>query len=287
MDNEGETCQNNKDCPSNVCKMIYRNGQPVGRRCLNGSGSKYTKNCRFPKDCQSGVCEKIYDSTGKFVAKKCVKAKKIDRDNSMDKILGKTSSYEKGGEYGVLNDHTIEIEMGEKGPMSKIIIKVISIAFDLFSIIVYNFRKKSYNLKEQGIMYSILATISLNVFYTITGHDWLTGGLISGLNKAILLEEGDGYDEKCKGEGDPRGISRPIDMWYVRTIITIIFPPLGVLMAKGFTGFSYILISCLLTSLFYFPGLIYSLAVVSASRHALIEEEERKLGRNVLKKRGK
>ena len=65
--------------------------------------------------------------------------------------------------------------------------------------------------------------------------------------------------------------------------MTIMFPPLGVLMAKGFTGFSYILLSCLLTSLFYFPGLIYSLSVISSSKHALLEEAHRKIGRDLLK----
>ena len=134
-------------------------------------------------------------------------------------------------------------------------------------------------------MYSILATISLNVFYGIT--QYLGGGLISGPNKALLTEEGDGYKEKCSGEGENSGRSRPIDMYYIRTLITIIFPPLGVLMAKGFTGFPYILVSCILTSLFYFPGLIYSLAVISSSRYAMQEEAERKIGRELQKTRGK
>ena len=72
---EGEKCEKNKDCPSNVCQMIYRGQKPIGRRCLMGNGGLYTKDCRFPKDCQSGICEKIYDNTGKYVARKCVKWK--------------------------------------------------------------------------------------------------------------------------------------------------------------------------------------------------------------------
>ena len=105
--NEGEPCETNKDCASNLCKMIYRNGQPIGRRCLIGSGARFTKNCQFSKDCQSGRCERIYDDAGRFVARKCVKAKKLNRDNGYDRILGKTSSYEKNGKYGVMNDHEI------------------------------------------------------------------------------------------------------------------------------------------------------------------------------------
>ena len=176
MEAEGDKCNTNKDCASNICRMIYRGGNPVGRRCLNGSGGRYTKACFFPKDCQSGICEHIYDASGKSVAKQCIKATPIDRDNPMDRLLGKTSSYEKGGSYGVLNDHAIKVEMGEKGPITEVIVKVISVVFDIFTAFVYNFRKPSYNLKEQGMLYSIFASVALNIFYGITnafGYDGL------------------------------------------------------------------------------------------------------------------
>ena len=93
------------------------------------------------------------------------------------------------------------------------------------------------------------------------------GGIIGGLSK-VIHEEDTG---KCNTDS-----SRPIDMWYIRTILTILFPPLGVLMAKGFTGFRYVLISCILTALFYFPGLVYSFAIISSSRHGQLEAEERR-----------
>jgi uncharacterized membrane protein YqaE (UPF0057 family) len=273
---EGERCETNRDCPSNVCKMIYRGPQPIGRRCLNGSGGMYTKNCRFPKDCLSGVCEKIYDNTGKFVAKKCAKAQPVDRDNPMDKLMGKTSGYEPNNQHGIINDHTISMIAGEKGPVSKLIFKIISIAADIFTIFIYDFSIPSYRHREQGVMYSIFATVALNVFYALTyAFNYLGGGLISGPNKARFVKNTD--TQQCESN------SRPIDMFYIRTIMTIMFPPLGVLMAKGFTGFSYILTSCLLTSLFYFPGLIYSFSVISSSKHALLEEAQRKIGRDLQK----
>jgi uncharacterized membrane protein YqaE (UPF0057 family) len=267
--NEGDPCEKNSDCQSNICKMIYRNGSPLGRHCLlgSGSGTRYTKNCQFSKDCQSGICERIYDNAGRFVARKCVKAKKLNRDNGYDRILGKTSSYEKNGKYGVLNDHNLEIIMGERGPVTKAIGKIISIVFDLFSMIIYDFRVKSYDLGNQGIMYSLFASIAFGIMEGIMSN--IPGGLISGPTTLNHLEGG-----KCKAD-----TSRPIDMWYIRTIITILFPPLGVLMAKGFTGFSYILTSCALTALFYFPGLIYSLAIISTSRFARHEKAEREVGR--------
>lgn len=270
--NEGPECQRNSDCDSNVCKMIYRNGEPIGRRCLMGSGGRYTKDCRFPKDCQSGVCEPIYDASGKMVAKKCAKAAKINRDNSFDKLLNKESGYEADGKYGVMSNHAIQSGLqsqGRAGPITNAIVKIISLVFDIFSMIVYDFRVPAYNHTDQGILYGLLASISLSIF-SIFDTFGLNSGLISGIASSYNI------DGKCDAEQ-----SRPIDMWYVRTIITIIFPPLGVLMAKGFTGFGYILLSCLLTAMFYFPGLIYSLAIISTSRFGRIEAEERVQGKEM------
>ncbi len=272
QNNESPSCEKNSDCPSNICKLIYRNGEPIGRKCLSGASGRYTKSCTFPKDCQSGICEPIYDS-GKLVAKRCAKAQKINRDNSYDKLLQKNSGYEKDGKYGVMSNHAIQSglqQQGKAGPVTNAIVTVISLIFDLFSIIVYDFRVKSYDHANQGLLYGLLATISLNIF---SMFDQMTigipGGLISGIASSYNKEDG-----KCDVNE-----SRPIDMWYIRTIITLIFPPLGVLMAKGFSGYSYIIISCLLTALFYFPGLVYSLAIISSSRYGLHEAEERKVGR--------
>ena len=270
--NEGEACQTNKDCASNLCKMIYRNGQPLGRRCLIGSGARFTKNCQFSKDCQSGRCERIYDDAGRFVARKCVKEKKINRDNGLDRILGKTSSYEKNGKYGVMNDHEISLIMGEAGPVTQAIYKIINIVFDLFTMIVYNFRAKPYDYGNQGILFALFGSIAFGIMEGILST--MPGGLISGPTTLNHLNKEGPDIGKCNVD-----TSRPIDMWYIRLIITILFPPLGVLMAKGFTGFGYILTSCALTALFYFPGLIYSLAIISTSRYARLETAEREKGK--------
>ena len=274
MDNEGDPCQRNSDCPSNVCKMIYRGGQPVGRRCLNGGGVRYTKDCRFPKDCQSGVCQSIYDDNKNIVARKCVKAKRLNRDNGFDQLMNKTSGYEQDGKYGVSSRHAVQSslkEMGKEGPVTQTIVHVINIIFDVFSMIVYDFRVPAYDHGNQAIMYSIFANVALGTFHMIAQFI-PGGGIIGGLSK-VIHEEDTG---KCNTDS-----SRPIDMWYIRTIITIIFPPLGVLMAKGFTGFTYILTSCLLTALFYFPGLIYSLSVINSSKYAQIESEQRNKGQQL------
>ena len=88
-----------------------------------------------------------------------------------------------------------------------------------------------------------------------------------------------------KGKKQCKPNARGIDMWYIRTIITILFPPLGVFMAKGINGFVYILGSCFLTMMFYFPGLIYSFAVINASKSEIEEKIGLKAFENTKKKK--
>jgi len=252
-----QKCNKNKECASNVCEMIYNQGIPQGRFCLNNTLGRYTKTCNFPKDCLSGQCVKIYDNNGHFVTKRCVKAPKKDLDTPFNNLFGK----ERTNQYGILNDNATQIEFGERGPITEIIIKVISIIGDLFSIIVYDFKVCSHDLNHQGIMYSILMRIIGAVFYGLLSK--YDQGLIWG---GIQAKSYDKDKKQCKPT------ARGIDMWYIRTIITILFPPLGVFMAKGLNGFVYILGSCFLTMMFYFPGLIYSFAVINSSK-AEIEEK--------------
>lgn len=270
MTSTGKDCNNNSDCPSNVCIMTYLNGEPAGRKCMTGASGRYTKNCQFPRDCNSGVCEKIYDSNGKYVAKRCVKAPNVDTDTAYNSLFGS----ERSNRYGVLNDNATQSDLslgGSEGPISEAIIKLISVIGDLFSVIIYNFRTESYDYDNQGIMYSIFMRMALSVFYAITGAigggTGNQGGLIFGIMRSIHHND---ETNKCDTK------SQPFDLYYLRLFLTILFPPLGVLMAKGFTGMKYIIISCILTTLFYSPGLIYSLAVISSSKHAIKEQSQKK-----------
>jgi len=267
-----QKCNKNADCASNVCEMIYENGIPKGRYCLNNTSGRYTKTCRISRDCLSGICSKIYDENGRFVTKRCVKAPKRDLDTPFNNLFGK----ERSNRYGILNDNTTQLKIGEAGPISEIIVKVFSIIGKLFGIIVYDFDKCSHDLDSQGIMYSILMRIIGAVFYGLLSK--YDQGLIWG---GIQAKTYDKSTNKCKAN------SRGIDMWYIRTIITILFPPLGVFMAKGLNGFIYILVSCFLTMMFYFPGLIYSFAVINASKFEIEEKIGMKLGLDFSKNKKK
>ena len=45
--------------------------------------------------------------------------------------------------------------------------------------------------------------------------------------------------------------------------ITVLFPPLGVFLDRGVTGFGHIAVTSLLTAIFYFPGMIYGMMLIN------------------------
>lgn len=70
-------------------------------------------------------------------------------------------------------------------------------------------------------------------------------------------------DPACPN-GNGRKCYRTPDGGVPATVIiaTVLFPPAGVFMELGLTGFIQILVCLLLTFMFYFPGLIYALIVL-------------------------
>ena len=268
-------CNKNRDCDSNVCEMIYNNGNPIGRYCLISDKQKrYTKKCNFPRDCMSNRCEKIFDNNGHFVTKKCVKAKKRDENTPYNQIFGA----ERSNKYGIMNANSFGLDESpnfEPGPVSEVILKIFSVIFGLFEIIFYNFRRyckgsstpcndtcecEPVPVEEQGILYSIWRSIFDALFVPVM-NDFDSSLFFGGINNK--------HYDTCKGKCDAN--SKPIDLWYLRAFVTILFPPFGVFLSRGLNGFKYIIICCILTCFFYFPGLIYAFAVMSVSVHSIKE----------------
>lgn len=257
----GSKCQKNKDCDSNICQMKYKDGEPVGRFCLEGDGKRYTKKCDFPRDCVSNKCVKIYNENNKFIGKRCLKGERKIKETSLDKLFGKTPP----SKYGVNNEEYMNnqmAEMGHPGPITEIIGMVMNILGDIFSVLVYDFRECSNDYENQGLIYGLFMGIATSVFNILLGP--YDGGLFWG---GIQKKHYDEKNNKCINN------SRGFDMWYVRTLITILFPPLGVFMAKGLNGMGEMVMSSILTMLFYFPGLLYSFSVISFSKPSIEENE--------------
>ena len=250
----GKKCKTSKDCLSNICSMKYKDGEPLGRYCMEGDGKKYTKDCENIKDCSSNKCVKIYNDQNKFIGKKCLKGERKKTESSLDKLFGETPP----SRYGIVNEEYMNnkmADMGHKGPVSEIIIKVFNILADIPQILIYDFRECSHDYENQGLIYGLFMGIATTIYKILLGP--YDGGLFWG---GIQSKYYDSTNNKCKPN------SRGFDMWYVRTIITILFPPLGVFMAKGLYGMGDIVMTSILTTLFYFPGLIYAFAVMSTSK---------------------
>ena len=90
-------------------------------------------------------------------------------------------------------------------------------------------------------------------------------------NNSLLFWNGIQGKHYNKCTGKCKKTAGGIDLWYFRTLLTILFPPLGIFLAKGFSGIKQILICCILTMCFYFPGLIYAFAVINNAEPELDE----------------
>ena len=284
-----KSCNSNKDCDSNVCELIYENDKPKGRYCLMDTKNKFTKTCSTNKDCMSGECKPIYDLNDKFVTRKCVKAPKIDKDTAYNALFGSDRS----NEYGLLNSDTIAIQAGEHGPITDIIIKIFSIVGNLFNIIVFNTDVCGENRRiaeskcgdpdiqinqwggcrnatkrttecnamtekpNQGLLYGIFLSI-FNILF---------GGIMKNVKYGFIWG---GFQRthynNTSGKCDKINSAKGFDLWYVRSLLTILFPPFGVFMAKGLKGMKQLIICSILTMCFYFPGLIYAISVINSSK---------------------
>ena len=292
--NYDKPCNKSSDCKSNVCELIYENGKPKGRYCLTNTDNKYTISCRSNKDCISGECTDIYDKNDKYVTSKCVKAPKIDKDTAYNSLFGA----DRDNQYGLVNGEAIQVKVGKRGPITEILIKVFSIIGNLFNILIFNtdvcgtnrriakkeckdenVKLKAFNKcgkkrkvpcsmfterENHGLLYGIFFSIFDPLLNALLGRR--RNLLAEGVNKRY-------YNDKT-GKCDKRFGAFSFDLWYIRTIITLLFPPIGVFMAKGVMGLGQVLICGILTMMFYVPGLIYALIVINGAE---VEIKDRKL----------
>ena len=294
-----KTCNSNKDCDSNVCELIYEGSKPKGRYCLTNTDNKYTIECSSQKDCNSGQCEKIYDNTGRYITSRCIKAPKIDKDTAFNSIFGSDRS----NEYGAVNSHAIALKVGDRGPITEIIFKVFSIIANLFNILIINFNvcgdnnrqakkngckdgeswnfiKKCHKRKYKGDCSMFRETQNNGILYSITYSiiNGIYGGIMKNQNNSLLFWDGIQAKHIDKCTGKCKSTAGGLDLWYIRTILTILFPPLGVFLAKGFSGMKQIIICSGLTLCFYAPGLIYAFAVINNAEPEI--DELYKMGKN-------
>jgi uncharacterized membrane protein YqaE (UPF0057 family) len=245
----GDKCNITSDCKNDaLCTMTYADKEkkiPLGRFCSGGTDPLgEIETCRVDNDCPLGNCEVIRTKDGQFLRRQCMKDGKPVRKGDYEDVNPgfKKYFYNRSVNMNRINGM---IEERKAGPIAKIIVQLISLGIDIVKQII---------------------SLGVNIFWltfeaiaTVFGVHHLKGDVITG-----LITKNNKKDGLC------------FSMWLIRNIFTIILPPFGVFMTVGFADFNRlkrVLLCCLLTSMFYFPGLIYALILVNNNE---LNKEEQK-----------
>ena len=231
----GKTCKYDAMCDSGICEMTYTDtGRAIGRKCVVQE-QIYGKKCRFNKDCVSGRCVETVDENGNFIGMRCKVIKgevippakwPIGDDDLPEELRASESHNEVRKEEIILSNVQKRKAFQGRGPVSEFIVLVMEIVIQLVAKVVdilWIMWKEIFRL-----VYKF--TFGFIQFHKIFG--WWT-------------------NYTC------------FDVTFFRYFFTLLFPPLGVFMKKGIAGFGYILLCCILTMLFYFPGLVYAIIVMT------------------------
>ena len=231
----GKSCNRDSDCSSSICEMTYTDvGKPIGRKCVL-QPKKYGKKCRYNRDCKSGRCVKTYDDNQMYAGKRCqvIKGQIIPKrgwpfDNAnMPDILKTSERHQNVRNEEVLLSNAAKSQAFQgRGPVSEFIVLLMEIVVTLFASII-------------DLLYKIWKIIFDMVYDFIFG--------------SIQFHKIFGWWRKYTC----------IDVTIFRYIVTLLFPPMGVFMRKGISGIGYIIICCILTMFFYFPGLAYAIIIMT------------------------
>ena len=243
---EGEICKLDADCEQGLqCKMFYEDEEkkkPLGRYC-SGEGGKLRSvyECSVSSDCPRGEC--VVERKNGSIRRVCK-----DEDDFVYKDEEENKDYKsKKSQYRFFSIHPDKVKKQlnaeNAGPVAELIVFFFSVIDTVFDLIL-----------------STIYSSFMSIFDLIAG--------------AFLSRKGDLIFREITRKNKKDGIC--FSMWGMRTILTVILPPYGVFMARGIKngGFFRIVLCCILTGLFYFPGLIYALVITYTSR---VAKEERKL----------
>jgi uncharacterized membrane protein YqaE (UPF0057 family) len=246
----GKSCKEDSECKSNICEMTYdKINNPKGRFCVNQS-KKWGNECFLNSDCISNRCELTRDQYGVPSKKRCVvidglkkEAEKSLYASGLPEGMKLDANSQKiAKEKVILNPHQKALAFRGRGPVASFVCTVIEFCLKIWIMIL-------------KLLYQVWLMVFKAVWHLLFGFfDGVFGGLTKGKNT------------QCSNNFS----------FYFRYFITILFPPAGVFMAKGITGFLHIVVCAGLTMLMYFPGLVYAIIIMRGSRP---EGEECKIRR--------
>jgi uncharacterized membrane protein YqaE (UPF0057 family) len=233
----GEKCTKDNDCASHACDTMYDdNGESQGRFCIS-TDSEHGKECNTNLDCESGECLAIRNDNNQIIGRRCspFDSSITTQSDINESFMFKDADYK----YGVINDQYRDklVNDANAGPIAKFMVYLVETFITIFKKII-------------SFVWNIFTSIIGFVTNLFLGK--IKGGIIFGL-----------ISNKHRGKG-----GNCFSMWLPRTIVSILLPPFGVYLSRGLKGIKYVLICCVLTCCFYFPGLIYAMIVMNNSNIA-------------------
>jgi uncharacterized membrane protein YqaE (UPF0057 family) len=242
---EGERCKVDSECENELkCKMFYQDEEktkPLGRYCSGDSGKLRTAyECSVDTDCPRGEC--VIERSNGSIRRICKDNDELVYEDEVENVNYKA----KDSKFRFFSIHPDRVKNAlneeKAGPVAELIVFFFSTLDSLLDLALSS-------------MYSMF----MGIFDMIAG--------------SFLRRKGDLIFNEITRKNKDGGFC--FSMWTMRTILTIILPPYGVFMARGIKkgGLFRIILCCILTAFFYFPGLIYALIITHTSKVAL---EERK-----------
>jgi len=243
MVNYGKECKKDDECKSKLCEMTYVNGAPDTRRCVIQQ-LKYGKLCNYNKDCDSNRCVRVYNNNGNSNQKRCaiingqvIPNRDWETNDENDPEFMRSDAWQnaRNQEFLISNTQKRIIFQG-RGPVTDIIVLCMEIAI--------------YILKE---IWKFIMSIWKMIFFIISiPFSFLYTASWDGFSKK--------YYDTDTGQCKESGIK--LEAKTLTKLITILFPPLGVFIDRGLSGIGHIMVTSLLSAMFYFPGMIYGLMLV-------------------------
>ena len=257
----GKLCNSNNDCASGICRpevTVENNVRKTGEKKCVIQTKKLGKLCYYNSDCKSNICETQYDSNNRPTDSRCIIIDNLQEPDTSTRNQFKTNSDQlpdsmktaawngASSQSFILTETQKNTMMEGRGPITEIIVLVIEMALTLF--------KEIFNQVFTFLRFVIFKYIFL----------FISWPFVALLEKRIFSFS-DKYkcknNKNCNGQCDSKrsfGVSHKT----ILSIITIFFPPYGVFLHKGISGYQDILLTSVLTLLFYFPGMLYGLSVI-------------------------
>lgn len=146
-----------------------------------------------------------------------------------------------------------------------LVVWIIRVTFFIIVVVIrYIYNDGIIGLVKFLVLEIIMAPITIVITALKTFVNWIGRNTIQALWGADNVPEPEEPSDKIKSEcaGQKCYKTEEGTIPFSIIIATILCPPIGVFMEYGITGWFNVLITSLLTLVFYFPGLIYALILL-------------------------